>query len=251
MMRLKDKVAIVTGGSSGIGQAAALLFAKEGAKVVVADIAKVDETVGQIREAGGEATFVQIDVSKVADVKKMIKTALDSYHKLDILFNNAGGEGPIVPAAELAEEDWDRVIAVNLKGVFLGCKYAIPEMVKGGGGVIISTSSIGGLRADPNLSAYCAAKAGVILLSEVVAIEYGAMNIRINCICPGPIVTPLMHRIAPAIGTQDQLAKHTALGRCGTPEEAARVALYLASDESSYITGTTVVVDGGRSARLH
>jgi NAD(P)-dependent dehydrogenase (short-subunit alcohol dehydrogenase family) len=251
-MRLQGKVAIITGAGSGIGRATALLFAREGARVVVADYAAEggEETVRLIKEAGGEATFVKVDVSKAADAQKMVQAAIDSYGKLDILYNNAGIEGPWAPTEDVAEEDWDRVLSINLKGVFLGSKYAIPEMLKQGGGVIINTASVAGLIAVTNMPAYCASKGGVVLLTKAMALENAAKRIRINCICPGAIRTPMFGRLTlDKVATEKAFCDGHPIGRCGTPEEIAYPALYLASDESSFITGTALVVDGGWTAQ--
>lgn len=251
-MRLKDRVAIITGAGSGIGRATAFLFAQEGAKVVVADYVAEggEETVRLIKEAGGEATFVKVDVSKAADTQRMVNTAIDRYGKLDILCNNADIEGPWAPTEDLSEEDWDRVLSVNLKGVFLGSRYAIPEMLKQDGGVIINTASIAGLIAITNMPAYCASKGGVVLLTKAMALEYAAKNIRINCICPGAIRTPMFSRLTlDQVETEKAFCNGHPIGRCGTPEEIAHAALYLGSDESSFITGTALVVDGGWTAQ--
>ena len=252
-MRLKGRVAIITGAGSGIGRTSALLFAREGAKVIVADYMAEsgEETVKLIKEAGGEATFVKVDVSKAADTQRMVKTAIDSYGKLDILDNNAGIEGPSAPTEDLPEEDWDRVLSVNLKGVFLGSKYAIPEMLKRGGGVIINTASVAGLVAFINMPAYCASKGGVVLLTKAMALEYAAKNIRVNCICPGAVRTPMFERFK--IGQVEEaerlFCQGRPIGRCGLAEDVANAALYLASEESSFVTGIALVIDGGWTAQ--
>jgi NAD(P)-dependent dehydrogenase (short-subunit alcohol dehydrogenase family) len=244
-MRLKNKVALITGASSGIGRATALLFGKEGASVVVVDIAseKGKETVQLIRSRGQEATFIQADVSKAADMEKAVKGCVEKYGKLDILFNNAGvpQECAIV---EMGEDEWDHVINVNLKGVFLGSKYAIPKMVKQGGGVIINTASTLGLIAEPNCAAYCASKGGVIALTRALAVECAPYNIRVNCICPGPIATPMILKEP----QQEVDVSYVPFKRLGKPEEIAYAALFLASDESTYVTGSTLVIDGGTMA---
>jgi len=251
MGKLDGKVALITGAASGIGRASALLFAEEGAKVAVADYvpAQGQETVKMIEEAGGEAIFIEADVSKAADVEKMVKTTVDTYGRIDILFNNAGIMGAFAPTAKTTEEKWDLIMNINLKGVFLGSKYAIPVMLDQGGGVIVNTASTAGMDALPNLPAYSASKGGVILLTKAMAMEYGKKNIRVNCICPGGIRTPIAAASGVA-GEQSPLPGQP-LRRIGEPEDVAQAALYLASDDSSYITGAALVVDGGwTSGRL-
>jgi len=242
MGKLDKKVAAITGAGSGIGRATALLFAEEGAKVAAIDYAPAGgkETVRMIKEAGGEAIFIEADVSKAADVERMVKTTVDTYGRIDILFNNAGIVGMVAPTAELTEENWDRVLNINLKGVFLCSKYAIPVMLQNGGGVIINTSSCQGIGIVRNMAAYNVSKAGIIQLTKTTALEYAPKNIRVNCICPGTIQTPMSEAWTPVLKT-DLLLQ----GRIGQPEEVARAALYLASDDSSYVTGHALVVDGG------
>ncbi|MBM4258261.1 MAG: glucose 1-dehydrogenase [Deltaproteobacteria bacterium] len=250
MDRLKGKVAIITGGGSGIGRASCLLFAREGAKVVVADyvLEGGKETVRQITEAGGEAVFVQADVSKSADVQNMIGATIRNYGRVDVLFNNAGIEGPSSKLANLKEEDWDRVIAIDLTSVYLGMKYVIPEMIKQGGGSIISTASVAGMVGFPGSGAYAAAKAGVINLTRLAALEYADKNIRVNCICPGVIETPMVDRVVGG-RPRERIVRTEPVGRLGRPEEIANAALFLASDESSFATGAPFVIDGGYIAR--
>jgi len=250
MARLKDKVAIITGGGSGIGRATCLLFAREGAKVVVADyIAEGgNETVRQISAAGGQAVFVQADVSKSADVRNMIGAAVRNYGRVDILFNNAGIEGPSTKLANLKEEDWDRVIAIDLTSVYLGMKYVIPEMIKQGSGVILSTASVAGLVGFQGSGAYAAAKAGVINLTRLAALEYADKNIRVNCICPGVIETPMVERVMGG-RPRERVVRSEPIGRLGRPEDIANAALFLASDESSFATGAPFIIDGGYVAR--
>lgn len=251
MIRLDDKVAVVTGGGSGIGRATAILFARAGAKVIVADfVAKGgNETVRIITEAGGDAIFVKTDVSKAADVEKLVSVTVDTYGKLDILCNNAGvceNEGLV---AEVQEETWNRIIDINLKGVFLGMKYCIPEMLKSGGGVIVNTASTASLIAWPELPAYCASKGGVLMLTKAAAIGYAKRNIRVNCVCPGPIGTPMLAKICGSIEEANEIYnQRVPMGRVGRPDEIAAAILFLACDESSYATGTALVIDGGDTA---
>jgi len=250
MDRLKGKVAIVTGGGSGIGRATCLLFAREGAKVVVADYVAEggNETVRQISAANGQAVFVQADVSKSADVQNMIGATIRNYGRVDVLFNNAGIEGPSTKLGNLKEEDWDRVIAIDLTSVYLGIKYVLPEMIKQGGGVILSTASVAGLVGFQGSGAYAAAKAGVINLTRLAALEYADKNIRVNCICPGVIETPMVERVMGG-RPREKVVRTEPIGRLGRPEDIANAALFLASDESSFATGAPFIIDGGYVAR--
>ncbi|MEW6296451.1 MAG: glucose 1-dehydrogenase [Thermodesulfobacteriota bacterium] len=250
MDRLKDKVALITGGGSGIGRATSLLFAREGAKVAVADYAAEggEETVRLIAAAGGAAVFVRADVSRSADVRQMIATTVHTYGRLDILFNNAGIEGPSAKIVNYPEEEWERVLAIDLTAVYLGMKYAIPEMLKQGGGVIISTASVAGMVGFPGSGAYGAAKAGVIQLTRTAALEYASKNIRVNCICPGVIRTPMAQRVM-GDRPEEATVRLEPIGRLGTPEDIANAALFLASDESSFATGAPFIIDGGYVAR--
>jgi len=253
-MRLKGKVAIITGAGSGLGRTAALLFAKEGTKVVVAANKEKggEQTVKSIKEAGGDAILARVDVTKATDLENAVKAAVDKYGKLDIMLNNAGTPGPGKLIADITEEEWLRVISVNLTGVFLGTKYAIPEMLKGGGGIIVNVSSVAALSPRRYTGAYATAKAAVIQLTRVTALEYARKNIRVNCILPGPIDTPFFTKVAG--GDPEKIAifkemvrNEVPLGRFAQPEEIARVALFLASDEASYITGAAFAADGGQS----
>jgi NAD(P)-dependent dehydrogenase (short-subunit alcohol dehydrogenase family) len=246
MDRLKGKVALITGGGSGMGRASCALFAREGARVVVVDRAADagQETAAQIRDEGGDASFVEADVSDPAHVERMVAATVDSYGRIDVLFNNAGIEGPSVTLLEYGEDDWARVIAVNLTAVYRAMRAAIPHMIEQGGGVILSTASVAGLVGLARSSAYSAAKAGVIGLTRTVALEYGPHNIRANCICPGFISTPMLGRVLGdrAESALDRLAP---LRRVGQADDIAHAALYLASDEAAYVTGVPFVVDGG------
>ena len=252
-MRIENKVAVITGAASGIGRATAFLFAKEGAHVVVVDIDAQGglETSRLIDADDGTSTFIQADLSKKDDAERVIVDTVRTLGTLDVLVNNAGifKFGTVV---ECSEEDWDRMISINLKSVFLLSKYAIPEMVKAGGGSIINTASVGGLVGVENGSAYAAAKGGVIQLTKSMALDFGAADIRVNCICPGSIKTPMLQAIwqFEARGRSlEEIQKDYLQGRplqkIGTPEDIAYAALYLASGESRFVTGTCLVVDGG------
>jgi NAD(P)-dependent dehydrogenase (short-subunit alcohol dehydrogenase family) len=246
-MRLIGKIAIVTGGGSGIGRSTAIRFAKEGAKVTGADIdsAGGEETVSVIRESGGEAIFIITDVKDSNQVKELINTTTSTFGGLHILFNNAGIANSEVRSVDLSEEEWDRVIDINLKGVFLGIKYAVPELIKSGGGAIINTSSLLGLKGKKYQAPYNASKAGVVLLTQNAALEYGKYNIRINAIAPGVIDTKIIESWRQDERKWPIISKANALGRIGSPDEVANAVLFLASDEASFITGATLSVDGG------
>lgn len=256
-MRLENKVALITGAGSGIGRAGAILFSKEGAKVSVVDINDSNgrETVETIKQAGGEAIFSQADVSKAVDVERMIKTTIDTYGKLDILFNNAGIAMSFTPVEEVEEDLWDRIMAVNVRSVFLGCKVAIPIMKKQGGGVIINTASIIGVSPRPNLSAYLASKAAAINLTRGIALEVAEHNIRVNCINPVATDTPMFPYFIDSTGAKGENFEETKkkfvagipLGRLAKSEDVAYAALFLASDEASFLTGVSLDVDGGKS----
>ncbi|MFC2000674.1 SDR family NAD(P)-dependent oxidoreductase [Chloroflexota bacterium] len=247
MGKLEGKVALITGSGSGIGRATALLFAKEGAKLMVADYVPEggNETVKMIKDAGGEASFVEVDVSKAADLQRMVKTTMDTYGRIDILYNNAGIQGPVMNLVDIPEEDWFLVLDTNLNSVFLGSKYTIPIMQKQGGGVIISTSSTMGLGGKATIAAYACAKAGIISLTKTMAAEYGQDNIRVNAVCPGVIYTPMG---GPSAGMMD--LNYVPQRRWGQPEEIARAVLFLASDDASFVTGVALPVDGGWVAEV-
>ena len=249
-MRLENKVAIITGAGSGIGRATAILFAKEGAKVVVADLNEEggNQTIEEIKKNGGEAVFVKTDVSKSADIDNMIKTAIENYQKVDILFNNAG-IAPMGKIEEFSESDWDKVIDVDLKGVFLGSKRVIPEMEKNGKGKIISTASIAGLVGFEGVSGYCAAKGGIVNLTRELALECASKKINVNAIAPGIIDTAMTKDILSDSEQKKGMQAQTPYPRLGAPDDIAYAALYLASNESDFVTGHTLVVDGGWVAK--
>ncbi|MBM3278901.1 MAG: glucose 1-dehydrogenase [Candidatus Handelsmanbacteria bacterium] len=251
-MRLKDKVALITGAGSGIGRQAALLFAGEGAGVVVADLAPQggEETVRLVRAGGGQACFVRADVGRAADCAGMVEVAEREFGKLDVLFNNAGishiDDGD---AVSTEEEVWDLTMQVNLKGVFLGCKYGIPALRRAGGGSIINTSSFVALlgAATPQL-AYTASKGGVLALTRELAVVHAREKIRLNALCPGPLRTELLMKYLDTEEKRQRRLVHIPMGRFGETVEIARAALFLASDESSYLTGAAFTVDGGITA---
>lgn len=249
MGRLENKVAVITGAASGIGRASAVRFAGEGAAVVIADLNQDggESAVRDCKEHGGRAVFQRADVSTEADVQAMIARAVDEFGGLDIIYNNAGLAGALGPLEQTTVENWDRTLAVLLRGVFLGIKHAVPEMRKRGRGSIISTASVAGLQGFNGLHAYCAAKAGVINLTRSAAGEFGKDRIRVNCICPGVINTPLAQRDVPGgRETVDQLFKTAQpYPRTGLPDDIAAMALFLASDDSEWVTGQALVVDGG------
>ncbi len=248
-VRLKDKVAIITGAASGIGKATAKLFAEHGAKVVVADIDKDggSQVVTQIQKGGNEAIFVETDVTLKVDTEQMVAQTVETYGKLDILFNNAG-IAMRLPVAELPEEDWHRCLDVNLTGVYLCAKAAIPAMLKNGCGSIINMSSIYGIVGADVRAAYVASKGGVTNLTRGMALDYAQDNIRVNCICPGFVETPLVAGVIKTPEEYQALADKHPMRRLGQPEEIAYGALYLASDESAFVTGIALPIDGGYTA---
>ncbi len=244
----EGKVVLVTGGSYGIGRAAAIGFSRRGAKVAVADMDETrgSETLRLVREAGGEAVFIRTDVSREADAKAMVEKTVTTYGRLDCAFNNAGIHKEFIPTTEFMESDWNQVIDVNLKSVWLCMKYEIPEMLKLGKGAIVNTSSAAGLVAILSNPAYPASKHGVVGLTKTTALEFARKGIRVNAICPGPTRTG-MHEalIAVSSDTVKILIEKTPMGRLGEPEEVANAAIWLCSDEASYITGHALPVDGG------
>jgi NAD(P)-dependent dehydrogenase (short-subunit alcohol dehydrogenase family) len=254
-MKLAGKVAIITGAGSGIGRAAALLFAQEGAAVVVVDRdeAGAAATVAAIRDHGGRAEPAVVDVADSAGVRHMVDLAVNAFGGLDIVFNNAA-IAVFKGVEETTEEEWDRVLAVNLRAVFLGIKYAAPALRARGGGAIINTASVHGLATGAGIAAYAAAKAGVIGLTRAAALDLAGAGIRVNCILPGAIETPLMRSNLRAVGDEaEEFRKISAaepLGRVGQPAEIARMALFLASEDGSFATGAPFIVDGGLLAKL-
>jgi NAD(P)-dependent dehydrogenase (short-subunit alcohol dehydrogenase family) len=251
-MKLSGQVAIVTGGASGQGRATAMLFAQEGAKVIVGDVNDkgAAETARLInRNEGGQALAVKADVTKADEVRGMVDTALTHYGRLDILINNAGAT-QFKGIDDTSEEDWDRIVNTNLKSVFLCCKAAIPAMRKSGGGNIVNIASVAGLIGMPQHFVYCAAKAGVIHLTKSLALDHGQENIRINCICPGGVRTPMLGEVIdinnPAL--IERIGQQHALGRIAEPDEIARVSLFLCTPDASFMTGAAVTVDGGIAA---
>lgn len=247
MAHMEGKVALVTGAGSGIGRETALAFARAGAKVVVSDIVVEggEETVRMIQSEGGEATFVKCDVAQDADVKALIAKVVETYGRLDCAHNNAGIEGMAGPCVQCTEENWDRTISINLKGVFLCCKYEIPEMLKNGGGAIVNTSSVAGLVGFPGIPAYTASKHGVAGLTKTIALDYAQQNIRCNAVCPGVIDTPMIDRFTGGDPEAMKAMEATEpIGRLGMPSEIADTVVYLCSDKASFVTGIAMPVDG-------
>jgi NAD(P)-dependent dehydrogenase (short-subunit alcohol dehydrogenase family) len=249
-MRLQSRVALITGGTSGIGEASAVLFAKEGAQVTITgrDQRRGNDVADRIIKNGGKAIFVRADVRNAAECGDAVNQTLSAYSRLDILFNNAGVFFPHT-TVDCSEEEWDLQMDVNLKGTFLMSKAALPHMIEQRSGVIINNSSGWGIAGGDSAVAYCASKGGVVLLTKAMAIDHGRQGIRVNCICPGDVNTPMLPEDARMRGLkwEDYLAgcANRPLGRIGTTEEIARAALFLASDDSSFMTGAALVVDGG------
>lgn len=247
-MSLAGKVAIVTGGGSGIGRATAILLSREGAHVAVAGRHSVSlmESVGMIKSHGGGGFAVEADVSSSNGVRSMISKVVDRFRRLDILVNNAGVEGPKATVLQMSEDQWDQIMDINLKGAFLCSKYAIPELIRTGGGVVTNVASTGGLVAAPLTAAYCASKAGLVLLSKAMAIDHARDNIRVNCVCPGNVDTPMIRRsISRDPKPEERLMR---LGRLIEPEEVAHAILYLVSDDAKMTTGSALVIDNGCTA---
>ena len=249
-MQLKNKVALITGGASGIGAAAARLFSAEGAAVIIADVNPESgrQVASQIASRGGQVAFHVADVTRAADCRRLAQAAMDSFGGVHVLFNNAG----IIRRAsvvELSEEDWDLVMAVNVKGMFLLSREVIPLMARAGGGSIINMASGWGLAGGARAAVYCASKGAVVLLTKAMAVDHGPQGIRVNCLCPGDTSTGMLREEARQLGENAETflaeAARRPLNRVGTPEEIARAALYLAGDASSFVTGSALVIDGG------
>ncbi len=241
----ENKVAIVTGGSFGIGRATAIAFAKKGAKVVVTDYVEDSETVNLIKAAGGEAFFIKCDVSKDEQVKMMVEKTIEKYGRLDYAFNNAGIEGIAASTADCTEENWDRVLGINLKGIWLCMKYELPYLLKQGKGAIVNTSSVAGLVGFAASPAYVASKHGVNGLTKTAALEYAKAGIRVNSVCPGVIRTPMIDRFTSKDkNVEKQFESLEPIGRLGNPEEVAQTVIWLCSDKASFVTGVNLPVDG-------
>lgn len=253
-MKLQDRVAVITGAGSGIGRAMALQFAREGARIVAADMngGAAEETAALVNDAGGQALALAVNVVEPTQVQGMIEQAVARFSKIDILCNNAG-IGSTTDVVDCEPDEWDRVMTVNVKGVYLGCKYVIPQMLKQGGGCIINTASVAGLVGIVKRAVYCASKGAVIALTKQVAVEYVEHGIRVNCVCPGTVDSPWVGRLLAqaddAAVARSALEARQPMGRLGKPEEVAAAALYLASDDAAFITGTALVLDGGWTAK--
>jgi len=254
MCRLDGKTAIITGGSSGIGLATALLFSQKGARVLIAarHLEQGQQAVAQICARGGQARFVACDVRRAEDCQRTVSSALEAFGSLDILFNNAGVIYVNRTVADTSDQEWSDTLEINLNGVFYMSRCAIPHMAAQGGGVIINSASVFGLKAGGGVAAYCAAKGAVIMLTKAMAVDHAHQQIRVNCLCPGSVDTPLLQHEMAALGDEATqraafAARHP-LNRISTPDEIAHAALFLASDASSFITGAAIPIDGGRSA---
>jgi NAD(P)-dependent dehydrogenase (short-subunit alcohol dehydrogenase family) len=253
-MKLADKVAIITGGNSGIGKTTAELFAKEGARICITgrNEERCRKVVEEIKKAGGQAIFVMADVRSSEECQKTVKATLEAFGRVDILFNNAGVYFAN-NAVDCTEEEWDLTIDINLKGTFLMSKFVLPSMIEQGSGVIINNGSGWGIVGGKKAISYCASKGGVVLLTKAMAIDHARQGIRVNCLCPGDVRTPMLDEDARLHGLTwdeyyEQAVANRPMGRMGTPEEIARAALFLASDDSTFMTGSNLVVDGGGTA---
>jgi NAD(P)-dependent dehydrogenase (short-subunit alcohol dehydrogenase family) len=249
---LGGKVALITGAGSGIGRATALIFAREGARLALSDIAAEggEETLRMVKQAGAEAIFVRTDVSKLAEVEALAAKVIATWGRMDCAFNNAGVDGRMAKLAECTEETWNRTIAVNLSGVFFCMKAEIPHMLRQGGGAIVNTASVAGLTGSPGLPAYVASKHGVVGLTRAAALEYGREKIRVNCVCPGPIRTPMLGRLLTGRPEMEhRFASAEPLKRLGEPSEIGEAVAWLCSDSASYVTGHAMPVDGGYMAK--
>jgi len=243
------KVAFVTGAANGIGRAAALAFSREGASVVLADVSEQgnQDTARMIEEAGGRALAVRCDVTRGEDVKAALDNAVEAFGRLDFAFNNAGSEQAITATADLAEEEWDRIIRVNLRSVFVCMKYELPLLLKQGGGAIVNTSSGAGVKGIAGQAAYCAAKFGIVGLTKAAALDYAKSNIRVNVVCPGIIETPMMDRFSGGTSEgRERVIAQEPIGRMGKPEEIAAAVVWLCSDAAAFIVGHAMVIDGGQ-----
>ncbi len=244
------KVAFVTGAANGIGRAAALAFAREGAGVVAADLSEHgnQETARMIEEAGGRALAIKCDVSRDNDVKAALEKTIETFGRLDFAFNNAGVEQPITPTAELTEEQWDRIVDINLRSVFLCMKHEIPLLLKQGGGAIVNTSSGAGVKGIEGQAAYCAAKFGIVGLTKAAALDYAKSNIRVNVVCPGIIDTPMMDRFSGGTPEgRERVTGQEPVGRMGKAEEIAAAVVWLCSDAAAFVVGHAMVIDGGQT----
>jgi NAD(P)-dependent dehydrogenase (short-subunit alcohol dehydrogenase family) len=249
---LNGKVALITGAGSGIGRAAALIFAREGARLTLSDIVAEggEETLAMVKQAGAEAIFMRSDVSKLAEVEALVAKVVSTFGRIDCAFNNAGIDGKMAKVAECTEENWARTLAVNLTGVFFCMKAEIPHMLRQGGGAIVNTASVAGLTGSPGLPAYVASKHGVVGLTRAAALEYGREKIRVNCVCPGPIRTPMLGRLLTGRPEMEQrFASAEPLKRLGEPAEIGEAVAWLCSDAASYVTGHAMPVDGGYMAK--
>ena len=252
MKEFEGKVALVTGGGSGIGRATALAFAREGAKVVIADrnLQRGEETASMIRDAGGTARFRRTDVSIAADIEALVDYTMTTYDQLDLAFNNAGIEGDVKPLADQTEVNFDAVMNINVKGVWLSMKYEIPQMLRQGGGAIVNSSSVAGVVGFPGIGIYAASKHAVIGLTKTAALEYSGQGIRINAVNPAAIDTEMIDRLADGMNTKkSDLASLHPIGRIGFVQEVAEAVLWLCSSKASFVTGHSLMVDGGFTAR--